>query len=912
MSQPKAYKGGFDPGLLSTALATGNQTRQRNAQEDAEQAEKPAGRASRRGNADKGKLFSFGNGDSGRLGHGDNTMHKTPKLVEILRDRDIVNFACGHRHTLALSSDGKVWSWGYGNDGQLGLGDYQLQTMPQQIKHLDRENVIAIAAGDKHSVALTSGGEIYAWGDGTLGQLGLGDFAKQCTPYRVTELVDKMVLRIACGAFHTAAIVEGTTRGSTSVYTWGQGGDGRLGHDHENNLATPTLVFSLEGKNIQTIQCFGEHTIAMTVPEGGAGAATFDASSQERLLQQKKELEFALQRVQLSADEATEKLNAGRSQYVESEQNAIRLKKEVDALLAERVDLYMKMQSLESQLAISASDRSNLDKQLRSLVNIPTKLEEIASQGVRQIACGQAHILVLSDSGDVYAWGSGGSGQLGLGKRNTYPSPQLVWGMMRKGVRQIAAGDVHSLALTYNGQVYSWGSSKVGQLGHKDRKTRSLPKLVQALEDESREQSSTVRLIGAGSRHSVAVMGNGQLYLWGRPDFGKLGRSKMDAYNEPVRIDALWRREVSEGHTDRTRALGKQEITELLDQQLNVHDIERYFPDIQSDPEAALFLAKAVAMDLQERVNDLQNNLEKAREESKLQLETYVANQEKAFLEKEKRGLENLQLLRKKLDGDVDALQKKLFTQKQVEERLQEELDRLNDQIGRDELDKQEALDQARRDEKSDLEKILKQALNGLRQAKKDKEVELVTARKQVQHAQEELEYAQQQLSVTRVDIKKHEKLGYKKSIEQTNMLITQISALSQRLAETAIEHIEPSMQNNLTSTVGLRDLLAVSDSDIDRIMAQAAAFCSDDHVDVTVRQQLATLLFDNAEMRKQLNAYIGGILSQTMEKLDGGIFGGSDTRKFLGVIGGAQAKATGATGVTAGGAPSAAVDQAF
>ena len=41
-------------------------------------------------------------------------------------------------------------------------------------------------------------------------------------------------------------------------------------------------------------------------------------------------------------------------------------------------------------------------------------------------------------------------------------------------------------------------------------------------------------------------MHNGDLYLWGRPDFGKLGRARMDAYNEPVRIDALWRREVAE------------------------------------------------------------------------------------------------------------------------------------------------------------------------------------------------------------------------------------------------------------------------------------------------------------------------------------------------------------------------------
>ena len=64
-------------------------------------------------------------------------------------------------------------------------------------------------------------------------------------------------------------------------------------------------------------------------------------------------------------------------------------------------------------------------------------------------------------------------------RRRSFPSPQLVWGLMRKGVRQIAAGDAHSLALTYNGLVYSWGNGKVGQLGHGNTKTQPLPKLIQ-------------------------------------------------------------------------------------------------------------------------------------------------------------------------------------------------------------------------------------------------------------------------------------------------------------------------------------------------------------------------------------------------------------------------------------------------
>ena len=84
-----------------------------------------------------------------------------------------------------------------------------------------------------------------------------------------------------------------------------------------------------------------------------------------------------------------------------------------------------------------------------------------------------------------------------------------------------------------------------------------LPKLVEALDAECRERSSTVRLASCGSRHTVAVLGNGDLFIWGRADFARLGRSKNDSATEPVLVDALWRKDVAEGGADRTRALGK-------------------------------------------------------------------------------------------------------------------------------------------------------------------------------------------------------------------------------------------------------------------------------------------------------------------------------------------------------------------
>lgn len=211
-----------------------------------------------------------------------------------------------------------------------------------------------------------------------------------------------------------------------------------------------------------------------------------------------------------------------KSDLMESE--LLRLQRQNDALLAERVDLYMKMQKLESQLSTATTESDNMEKQLMAVLKIPSKLDQISSQaihsllpcatldehsprviylqGVRQIACGSKHVLALCDTGYVYAWGSGNSGQLGLGTTKSYASAQLVSSMMRMGdcmltnipklcpadipasdserlthdckpiplgVRQICAGDYHSAAITFAG-LYTWGSSREGQLGHGNHK----------------------------------------------------------------------------------------------------------------------------------------------------------------------------------------------------------------------------------------------------------------------------------------------------------------------------------------------------------------------------------------------------------------------------------------------------------
>ena len=148
--------------------------------------------------------------------------------------------ACGAFHTAVVTSDGAVYTWGRGKHGQLGHGDEDNQHTPKRVEALASTCVRALACGAFHTAALTSDGAVYTWGECDHGQLGHGDTDDQHTPKRVEALVSVSVRALACGGFYTAALTSDGT-----VYTWGRGDDGRLGHGDTSNQLTPKRVDAL-------------------------------------------------------------------------------------------------------------------------------------------------------------------------------------------------------------------------------------------------------------------------------------------------------------------------------------------------------------------------------------------------------------------------------------------------------------------------------------------------------------------------------------------------------------------------------------------------------------------------------------------------------------------------------------------
>ena len=158
---------------------------------------------------------AWGSNYSGQLGDGTNTNRDVPVAVDasgVLAGKTVTAISAGNFYSLALTSDGKVYGWGDNGYGQLGDGTTTRRHVPVAVNTsgvLAGETVTAISAGAIHSLALTSDGRVYAWGDNGQGQLGDGTTTDHNVPVAVNTsgvLAGKTVTTISAGLFYSLAL----------------------------------------------------------------------------------------------------------------------------------------------------------------------------------------------------------------------------------------------------------------------------------------------------------------------------------------------------------------------------------------------------------------------------------------------------------------------------------------------------------------------------------------------------------------------------------------------------------------------------------------------------------------------------------------------------------------------------------
>src|SRR3989344_4779103 len=184
-----------------------------------------------------GTVWSWGNGSFGQMGNNTgNATNSTP--VQATGISTAVAVAAGSDHTLALLSDGTVRAWGYNGSGQLGDGTTLTRLTPVTVSGLT--NIIAIGAGGQHSLAVKSDGIVWTWGSNISGQLGDGTITFRPAPVQVSGITT--ATKVDGGNAHSIALLtDGTVR------SWGLNVSGQLGDGTTTDRLTPVQVSGLSG-----------------------------------------------------------------------------------------------------------------------------------------------------------------------------------------------------------------------------------------------------------------------------------------------------------------------------------------------------------------------------------------------------------------------------------------------------------------------------------------------------------------------------------------------------------------------------------------------------------------------------------------------------------------------------------------
>jgi len=369
------------------------------------------------------------------------------ELVTITGDFGLqvsVQISTGSAHSLALDSDGSVFVWGFNGGGRLGAGTNTNSNVPVAVDTsgvLAGRDIVQISAGGHSSLALDSYGNIFAWGSNWFGELGNGVGTGSSN---VPVAVDMS------GVLAGRDIIQVETAGNSSlaldsdgnVFAWGIGTNGRLGNGTNTNSNVPVAVNvsgALAGRDIVQISVSNSHSLALD-SDGNVFAWGGNESGQ---------------------------LGNGTNAN-----SSVPVAVDMSGVLAGRDIIHVEAAG-NSSLALDSDGNvfawgSRLGNGTNTNSNVPVAVDTsgvLAGRDIVQISASGSHSLALDSEGNVFAWGSNTSGQLGNGTNTSSNVPVAVnmSGVLAgRDIIQVEAGDSHSLALDSDGNVFAWGTNGVG------------------------------------------------------------------------------------------------------------------------------------------------------------------------------------------------------------------------------------------------------------------------------------------------------------------------------------------------------------------------------------------------------------------------------------------------------------------
>ena len=432
-------------------------------------------------------VLVHGSGECEQLGLGDGVLErKKPTLVKSLLDKNIIAVASGSLHNLALSAEGTVYSWGCNDDGALGRSGEENIPLPIDMMI----GIKKIAVGDCHSALLDISGRLWLCGTykDSSGHLGFPDFSKgighvhhkQVKPVLVSGFPARTKVEdVVCGANHTVVMLASTDKrrsGSSSstsssslvrVMSFGNDEFGQLGlgnrMDEEGRREEDTVMLkhTSRGQRLSKIKLFPRDVV---IDSRNIISKIF-ATAQSSFI---KTADGSIYGCGLN--------NFGQIGFGSTSVHPVRLFTKVEPLSSKNESDQIRIISGGTVHCAALSNEGNVitwgrrdysgsPPDTSNDIQAPRQLDSI--KNIKHIACGGSHTLAVSADGHVYAWGFGGTHQLGnlprdisMGAAGPDEEPQdeqepyLIQSkqLSERFVIAVAAGAQHSLELAFSGQ----------------------------------------------------------------------------------------------------------------------------------------------------------------------------------------------------------------------------------------------------------------------------------------------------------------------------------------------------------------------------------------------------------------------------------------------------------------------------
>jgi alpha-tubulin suppressor-like RCC1 family protein len=450
-----------------------------------------------------GTLWTWGNGGSGSLGNSIITGNISTPVTTFAGGTDWKQVAAGTTHTAAIKTDGTLWIWGNGGSGRLGNSIITGNRSTPVTTFAGGTNWKQVSAGTTHTAAVKTDGTLWTWGLGSYGRLGDSLLVNRSTPV-TTFAGGTNWKQVSAGDRHTAAVkTDGT------LWTWGNGANGRLGTNDATNRSTPVTTFA-GGTDWKQVAAGGSHTIALR--DDGVNKELF-AFGNNFVGQLGENLN--------SNGFAPSQTFAGGSNW-----------KQVAA-----GDIHTSAVKTDGTLwtwGLGTNGQLGDNSTTSSFTPVTT-----FSGGTnwKQVSSGYRSTSAVKTDGTLWTWGFNGNGQIGDNSTTTRSTPVTTF-TGGNNWKQVSSGNRHTAAIKTDGTLWTWGNGTIGQLGRQYSTAIEVPIRLDPTNriwaDTATGEADELYTLSAGDAHTAAIKTDGTLWTWGAGSYGRLGNATIISVTTPV------------------------------------------------------------------------------------------------------------------------------------------------------------------------------------------------------------------------------------------------------------------------------------------------------------------------------------------------------------------------------------------